>query len=433
MSLHAESVLYASLTDVDALEELARTGLDSECIPLVGMRDVVEWSVAYFFRSNQTKAPSRELIQEQWGHRLEQSGVVLPDEDVQVDEVFTAIEYLKGQYALAESQRLQREIAVDLSKAEPHQRVERIHAAAEEFHSLSMRVRDRAREVEGIDGLAQALGRYEKRAAAQRVITGMSLGMDAVDQHTLGIHPGEIAVWAAGAKAGKSWSATNVARAEWERGRETVLFTLENSVEMTYDRLACQICGIDYRQFQKGESTPEEVDRVREWLRQHQEDLRGGFHVISPDPGRRTPSALVRHAQSLGAKSIIVDQLSHVEHPDPFRKARHEIVRDIVVELASLISTGRQAMPLLLNVQINREGLAAASKVGRLELQHLAESSEVERSASWIFGLLRSETEVAAGMATLQTIASRRMDAKNWRCAWEPWYGTQQALGEVSL
>jgi hypothetical protein len=30
-------------------------------------------------------------------------------------------------------------------------------------------------------------------------------------------------------------------------------------------------------------------------------------------------------------------------------------------------------------------------------------------------------------------LASRRMDLTNWRCAWEPWYGTQHVLGEVTL
>ncbi|MFH8483122.1 DnaB-like helicase C-terminal domain-containing protein [Streptomyces sp. NPDC018055] len=433
MTLHAETVLYASLTDVEALEQLSDIGLAPECIPLTGMRDVVAYAVDYFRRSGRAKAPSRELLIEQWGHRLEQCQVELPDEDLQIDEVYTAIEYLRSQYALVVSQALQREIAVDLAQAEPHERSERVHAAAAQWHQLSMTLRDRSSEVEGIQGLNDSLARYEQRAAAPKVLSGMALGIEAVDQHTLGIHEGELAVWAGGAKAGKSWSSTNVARAEWGRQRETVLYTLENSVKMTFDRLACQTCGVDYRQYQKGTCAPEEITRVKDWLAQNEPDLRDGLHVISPEGGRRTPAALINQAHSYGAKSVIIDQLSHVEHPDPGRKPRHEIVRDIVVELANLISTGRQLLPLLLNVQVNREGIAAANKLGRLELTHLAESSEIERGSSWIFGLMRSDTEVAAGMATLQTIASRRMDLKHWRCAWEPWYGTQHALGEVTL
>ncbi|MET7363302.1 DnaB-like helicase C-terminal domain-containing protein [Streptomyces sp. NPDC005562] len=434
MSGHAEAVLYASLTEVEALEELADTGLDPECIPLAGMRDVVSYAVEYFYRSGRTKAPSRELLIEQWGHRLEQCQVELPDEDVQVDEVFSAIEYLRSQHVLAESQRLQREIAVGMAQAEPNQRVEAVHEAAQAFHELSMAVRDRSSEVEGIQGLNDSLARYDQRAAAPKVVTGLSLGIEAVDQHTLGVHGGEICTWAAPPKGAKSWTSTHVAHTEWDADRETVLYTLENSVGMSYDRLACQICCVDYREYQKGTCTPEDVDRVRTWLSENADRLRDGLHILSPDGGLRTPSALIRQAQSYGAKSIIIDQLSHIEHPAPnARRPRHEAVAEIMSELATLITTGRYNPPLFLCAQINREGVAAAAKAGKLELQHLAESASIERYSSWVFGLMRSETEITAGMATLQMLASRRMDLKCWRMAWEPWFGTQHALGEVSL
>jgi hypothetical protein len=430
--MHAETVLYASLTEVDALEELADTGLDPACIPTTGMRDVVTWAVDYFYRSGRTKAPSRELLQEQWGHRLEQCNIELPDEDLEIDDVWASIAYLRSQYVLAESQRLQREIAVAMAQAEPGERVEAVHEAAAAFHQLSMTVRDRSQEVEGIQGLKDSLARYEQRAAAPQTVRGMSVGMKEVDEHTQGIHDGEIAVWAAPPKGAKSWSATHVGHTEWKRGRVTVLYTLENSVKMSYDRLACQICCVDYREYQKGTCSPEEIERVRTWLAQNETELKDGLHILSPEV--RTPAALIRQAQSYGADSVIIDQLSHIHHPAPNgRRPKHETIAEIMTELSELITTGRRNPPLFLNVQINREGVAAAQKAGKLELQHLADSSAIERWSSWVFGLIRSETEIAAGMATLQMLASRRMDLKNWRAAWEPWYGTQQVLSEVTL
>jgi hypothetical protein len=434
MTMHAETVLYASITDVDALEQLADIGLDPACIPTTGMRDVVEWAVSYFYRSGRTKAPSRELLQEQWGHRLEQCNITLPDEDLEVDEVFAAIEYLQSQYVLAESQRLQREAAVAMANAEPNERVEAVHEAAAAFHQLSMTVRNRRNEVEGVQGLHDSLARYYQRASAPQVVTGMSLGMLAVDEHTLGIHEGEICAWCAPPKGAKSWTSTHVAHTEWKRGRETVLYTLENSVNMTYDRLACQICCVDYRAYQRGTATAEDVDRVRTWLDENEQDLKDGLHVLSPDDGLRTPASLIRQAQSYGAKSIIIDQLSHIAHPTPNpRRPKHETIAEIMNELSQLITTGRYMPSVFMNCQINRDGVASAQKAGRLEMQHIADSSAIERYSSWVFGLIRSETEVAAGMATLQMLASRRMDLTNWRCAWEPWYGTQHVLGEVTL
>ncbi len=434
MTTHAEGVLYASLTDVEALEELARTGLDLECVPTEAMRDVVAWAVEYFHRTGRAQAPSREMITEEWGKRLEECDVTLPEEDVQVDDVSWAISMLKAQWVLIQSQLLQRDIAVSISQAAPGERVDVLTEAAEQFHGLVLRVRDRSQEQEGIQGLGESLARYRQRQAAGNAVSGMALGMEAIDAHTLGVHDGEIAAWAAPPKGSKSWTASSVAIGEWLKGRETMLATLENSVPMTYDRIACQICAVDYRAYQKGRASEEEVQRIQDFLTRQGDDLHEGLHVISPEEARRTPSALVRHAQVLGAKSLVIDQLSHIQHPAPNgRRPRNEVVRDIMQELSTLISTGRHMLPLLMTCQINREGERAAAKAGKLELSHLAESSEIERSSSWVFGLMRSEAEVIAGVATVQTLASRRMDLRHWQCAWEPWYGIQKTLREVQL
>ncbi len=434
MTTHAEDVLYASLTDADALEELARTGLDLECVPTEAMREVVAWAVEYFHHTGRTQAPSKEMVTEEWGKRLEECDITLPEEDVQVDDVSWAIGMLKSQWVLVQSQVLQRDIAVNLAQAVPGERVHVLTEAAEEFHQLALRVRDRSQEQEGTQGLTQALERYRQRQAAGNAISGMALGMEGIDAHTLGIHDGEIAAWAAPPKGSKSWTASSVAIGEWRRGRPTVLYTLENSVSMTYDRIACQICAVDYRAFQQGRASEEDVQRIVDFLARHGDDLREGLHVISPGEGGRTPGALVRHTQILGAKSLVIDQLSHIQHPAPNgRRPRNEVVRDIMQELSILISTGRHTLPAFLTCQINREGERAAAKAGKLELSHLAESSEIERSSSWVFGLMRSEAEVIAGVATVQTLASRRMDLRHWQCAWEPWYGIQKTLREVQL
>ena len=434
MTTHAEDVLYASLTDADALEELARTGLDLECIPTEPMREVVAWALEYFHRTGRTQAPSKEMIAEEWDKRLEQCDITLPEEDVQVDDVSWAIDMLKAQWVLVQSQVVQREIAVAVAQAVPGERVQALTDGAEQFHQLALRVRDRSQEQEGTQGLTEALDRYRQRQAAGNAITGMALGMEGIDTHTLGIHDGEIATWAAPPKGSKSWTASSVAVGEWRKGRTCVLYALENSVSMTYDRIACQICAVDYRAFQQGRASEEDVLRIADFLTRYGDELRDGLHVISPEASRRTPGALVRHAQALGAQSLVIDQLSHIQHPAPNgSRPRNEVVRDIMQELSILVSTGRQQLPTLLTCQINREGERAGAKAGKLELSHLAESSEIERSSSWVFGLTRSEAEVIAGVATVQILASRRMDRRHWQCAWEPWYGIQKTLREVQL
>ena len=59
---------------------------------------------------------------------------------------------------------------------------------------------------------------------------GITFGLPEVDQHTLGIHPGELCVIAATSGGGKSWFAGLIVLEEFRRGRRCILFTLENDV-----------------------------------------------------------------------------------------------------------------------------------------------------------------------------------------------------------
>ena len=90
--------------------------------------------------------------------------------------------------------------------------------------------------------------------------TGCIFGFEAIDTHTSGIRPGELAIVASPPKTGKSWLLLNSAYRNWLAGGVPVLDSLENSVDLTLDRLACQALGVERPElWQRGECTPEEV------------------------------------------------------------------------------------------------------------------------------------------------------------------------------
>ena len=155
--------------------------------------------------------------------------------------------------------------------------------------------------------------------------------------------------------------------------------------------------------------------------------------VLQPEEGKRTPEALVQGAMLRGTDDLLIDQLSWVEHPDPGRMARHEVVRDILRSLRVMISTGRHRLPLLMAHQINREGAKAADKDGYLSMWQLAESSEVERAADWVFGLYQSVDERAAMMAKFQTLASRNEDNRHFSLLWRISQGVVNVRGPLEL
>jgi replicative DNA helicase len=202
---------------------------------------------------------------------------------------------------------------------------------------------------------------------------------------------------------------------EWrDCGRCVALFTLENSVRMTVDRMICIHLRISQNRYRRGLLLPEELRAIEEFKEQNRTALRDRLHIFQPPRGQRTAYAIVQQAQIVGAQSLLVDQLTFMEHPDPGRKERTYVVRDIMHDLKTLISATSQPMPCALAHQINREGVQASKKADRLEMWHLAESAEVERTADRVFGLFANDGEVLANMVRLQGLADRRNTLKTW-------------------
>lgn len=225
-----------------------------------------------------------------------------------------------------------------------------------------------------------------------------------------------------------SFLMAHVGLKEWQAGKVPVLFTLENSVEMTLDRLAVMATRVSYRAWQQGELPPDDLERVREWIEAMSNDDHP-FHILQPPPGARSVEALVKQAQILGADTLLIDQLSYLEARDE-RQPRHLQIREITHALRGMISSGRHKVPCLLAHQINREGVKAADKNDYLEMLHLAEGSETERTADWVFGIYRSKMEVGHSRAKFQTLAARREVPKHFMLQWDVSVGHIAALSE---
>jgi replicative DNA helicase len=428
----SEDTLYSSLTDVEALEQLVKISLPLECIPTPAMRDVVSWAVSYFEKSGQSKAPSREALMETWGQVIEDAEVEIEESDVELEEIGWAIDALKAKYADWKFQSWQKEAAAALSESNTTTRLSVMEEQVHVLNQMILSLRDKTQEVEGMDGFARALAAYERRAEKAQQHRGLAFGIEPIDEYTYGIHEGELAVLAAGPKTGKSVAFAYILLQEWKKGRHVTLNTLENSVDMTYDRLVCIHLHVDHDRWRKGLCSPDEVDRVRTFIHEKLDDMKELIHVIQPQRGQRTVEHMTRHARAIGTQSLLLDQLTFMEASD--RRLRGpEKITDIMHDLKDAIG-GRLSIPCLLAHQINREGMREAKKNGWLEMYMLAEGSEVERTADWVFGLYASPDERQAQMIKIQTLATRRGSTNmNWRAGvWRPWVNQVDALEEIT-
>lgn len=429
MSALGEQVLIQRLTDDESMATLAREGLDPICVPTEELREIYEWAVEVYHRGGRIQAPSVAVLRQEWGDVLDDHEI-----DLEVEPEGTiewAIDDLKGSYVYHQVASFNKRLASAMAEANTQERVEIIHDYSSELVALSTSMQSQESRVDMRESIDDRLQEYEKRKVDKGYVYGMRFGLDQIDEYTRGIHPGELAVLAAGPKVGKSYLLAKVALSEWKAGRATSLYTLENSVEMTQDRIISLATGIEPRMWQQAECSEEELEKVHDFRRELKEsDVPLG--IFQPEPGRRTVEAIIRDAQMLETESLLIDQLTFLEVENE-RQARHLQIRELTHKIKTMISTGRDRMPCLLAHQISREGVRQADKLGYLDMTHLAEGSEVERTADWAFGIHRSKAETSTLKAKFQTLAVRREDFRHFMLRWSVDTGHIWPLYEMDL
>jgi hypothetical protein len=436
MSTKGLNTLLQHLIDPDSLKVLAAANVTDDMIPLEAVRPIVHWALDYYQTSGLVAAPSLEALrstpvdQTTFGHILDDFEVPMAEEPT--DTIEWAIEDLQADWVYAEAQRFQRQFATDMAKVVGSQRVEVVASYASELVAMAMTLEDRSTHVDVREGLGARLLAYEERAALGGDIIGARLGLDRIDHHVGGIQPGELAVVAAGPKTGKSFALVWAALAEHRAGRTAVLYTLENSVAMTLDRIACLATGVDGARWQRGASSPDEVAAVRAWI-EEMASSPAPLWVMQPDLGKRSFESMVIEARLRGADTVLIDQLTFVELTADGRKPRTERIGEGLHTLKGMLSTGHHRMPCLLAHQVNREGVKAANKNGWLEMHHMAESAEVERTADMVFALYQSADERAVQQVKFQMLAARRVDLRNWQLNWQLGNGNISVRQQIDL
>lgn len=422
-----EKTLLNSLTDADALEQLADLDLSPECVPTSKLYEIIDWACAYFMRSGHTQAPGRVELMHNWGPALEAMGAELESEDVQIPQVSWAVTYLKEQYALAESQPLIMEGAKAIASADLGERSGAILDMAHRLFALADATSSRRTGDNAADGLEKSLARYEHRRINPEARRGLGLGLPEVDDHTGGIQRGELGGLMSLQKTGKSMSALWCGWRHIEDHENTVatIFTLENTVESAFDRLACMAFKIDYTAYQRGTVDPKVMEELRDWLSDRKRYLASRLFIMRPGiDGGRTAASMCAWARRRGSDAVIFDQLSHIEITRTHYRSVTEETKRAMNELVDALSDDGELLSGLVLHQAKRAAAEEAKKTGSLGEQGAGGTSEFERAVDLHWGLYQSEDDKASNQASLELLNFRRGPAGvTWGLIWKPWIG----------
>jgi replicative DNA helicase len=426
-----EGDFYRHLTDSDSMAYIVEVNLAPEVLPTPELRPVYAYSLDYYLGSHRERVVSMDALatyEVSAGvtllHLLVDHEIALTPPEMPISDV---IEKLKATWITKEFLLWQKATANKMSTAPMAERLAVAQEASVSLVRLSASLASTRAQVDAREALGGRLEAYAARAGGYT--PGALLGIPEVDNYFGGLQPGEVGLIGAFAKMGKSMFAGRMAWKEHSRDKVVVLYTLENAVAMTLDRIACIAAMVDTSAWAQGQVSEEDYARVQKYV-EIMAESKTPLHVLQPDGEHRNVQAMVRQAQALDADVVIIDQLSHVRHPDPRNKPRNEIVRDIMQDLSLYAQDPREPLPIWVFAQIGRKGQDEAEKRGYYRIDDFAESSETERSADIGFTLFQSGDRVQLHRVLFQTLFARRVPVKWWEFEWRTNYAHLKFLQE---
>lgn len=254
------------------------------------------------------------------------------------------------------------------------------------------------------EGLEQRIAIRKARLKGEIAYNSVTTGFTAFDEtlYQQGWGKGELSVYMAPAKAGKSVALMDHAIKATERGHNVLFVTLEVSAAIQSDRMDSNVSGVKFKELSTYIDKVE--DRVNKWrervtgiLKMH--EYASGTYRVS-DLRR-----LIKKYQAIGLQFDLVvldyaDIMLSESSGEGIDKSKQ-----IFIDLRALAQ--QENVALLTAIQTNRVGAG----VEKIEAIHVAEDFNKIRIADLVISINANEIEKQAGEARLYYAASRNQEA----------------------
>jgi len=394
------------LIKLDSVKVIWDKGVRSEHFFDQSVRELFDYSIEYFIKSEFQKTVTKELLEMKFPDYFNTNK--WPDEEylvtTLVEEIITKYRKVTAQNALLKS----------ASSLEEDPEVG-INLALSSLSKIQNDTSTRERVEIFSDGYERRVNAYitDSLDRLQNKKKGIYFGWPEVNEHMYGIQKGELAVVVGIPNVGKSWVGSQIALEAAKRKNKVYFASLELRKELTLMRLDCLASGVPYAKYERGLLTPAELDRLK---LAREEISEYGEYLMIDSPSRRserTVLELYSKAKHWGADLIVGDQLSWVTTEKSYGQASNFQTLQMAEVITDIAATNREmGMASVWLAQFNRE--ATKSKKGRGGLGNIGLTSQIEQIVDWAFGIGCTKEMKSQEALVLDIMKSRRSDLKSW-------------------
>ena len=370
-----------------------------------GVKELFEYTIDYYTRSELTKTVTKELLESKFPDWFEMND--WPEEEyvpeIIVEDLLDKYRRVRVQQALLSS--------ADKLEEDPDGSIRQALASLNSIQSDTS-TRERM-ELYG-DGFDRRITHYiDSNYDNMTRKRGHYFGWDAIDDHMYGIQPSELAVVVGWTNIGKSWVGSKIALEAAKRGTKVYFASLELSKELTMMRLDCIVSGVPFARYERGQLTKDEIEMLK--LAREEVQSFGEFLMLDTPKRRdeRTVLELYSRAKQWGAEMFVGDQLSWLSSAKNYgtnANFQSQEMAEAINDVASL--TREMKMSSVWLAQFNRESKKSTNKRGGLE--HIGLSSQVEQIVDWAFGISATDQMKQSENLVMEILKTRRSDLKSW-------------------
>lgn len=408
--MDVEKSFVPHFVNLDNIKIIWDKGVRSEHFFDDGVRELFDYSLDYYLRSEFRQAVTRDFLETKFADYFVKNE--WPDEEylpiVLVEELLTKYRKSTTQSVLLKAaHELENDPEAGIALALNNlTRIQNDTSTRERIEIYGDGYERRSN-----DYVENALNRtHEKR--------GIYLGWDELDNHTYGIQKGELAVVVGIPNVGKSWVGATIAIEAARRKNKVYFASLELRKELTLMRLDCLVSGVPYTRYERGELTPNELKRLKE---AREEVMEFGEYLLIDSPSRqseRTVMELYTKAKHWGADLMVGDQLSWITTEKNYGSQSNFQSLQMAEVITDVASTNREmGMASIWLAQFNRE--ATKSKKGRGGLAQIGLSSNIEQIVDFAFGIGATKEMKSQEALVIDILKSRRSDLKSWMMSFE--------------
>jgi replicative DNA helicase len=404
-----EAQFVPHLTKPESMVEIIQQGVKAEFFNSPVSQRMFQWSVEYFVDGKFEQAVTIELLREEFPEWFDRNE--MPEEEYLLNYL---VDKLRTRYRRNQTQAVIRRIGA-LSVEDPEAAlVTGLNDLSRIQFDTSTLDRSEPYALHFDTRVSEYFDRVLSSSEEARSPRGHFFGWPQITEQMWGIKPSELAVVVGAPSVGKSWCMSQIALAAARDGVRVYYASLENSKEMTLQRLDALLTGVPWKAYERGQLDREQtaaLKRGREVL----EELELTDKLIVDSPRymtERTVFETYSRARFHDSELLVGDQLSWVTPRASYQGNQSAQISEVVTDIADYTREFRMAS--VWAAQFNREG----ARAGRGKLHQIALSTTIEQIVDWAFALSAGVEERKAQMMLFEMIKARRSEPKSWLLNW---------------